>query len=85
MIRRVDVSSWATYSEAYGFQWWLDDLSYRGQLVETWVTSGYGGQYMFVVPSLDLVVAFTGHNYEPGPGIPNLYTMMRVHILDAID
>ena len=85
VVRRVDISSWATYSEAYGFQWWLDDLNYKGQLVETWVTSGYGGQYMFVVPSLELVVAFTGRNYDPGPGIDNLYTMMRVHILDAID
>jgi len=85
VIRRVDVSSWATYSEAYGFQWWLDDLSYRGQLVETWVTSGYGGQYMFVVPELELVVAFTGHNYAAGPGIANLYTMMQIFILNAID
>jgi CubicO group peptidase (beta-lactamase class C family) len=85
VVRRVDISSWATYSEAYGFQWWLDDLTYKGQLVETWVTSGYGGQYTFVVPSLDLVVAFTGQNYGPGSGIGNLYTMMNDHILDAID
>ncbi len=85
VIRRVDISSWATYSEAYGFQWWLDDLVYKGQPVETWVTSGYGGQHLFVVPSLDLVVAFTGHNYTSGPGIANLYTMMDFHILGAID
>ncbi|MGI9236308.1 MAG: serine hydrolase domain-containing protein [Woeseiaceae bacterium] len=85
VVSRVDISSWATYSEAYGFQWWLDQLSYKSQPVETWVTSGYGGQYLFVVPSLDLVVAFTGHNYSPGPGIENLYAMMRFHILEAID
>lgn len=40
---------------------------------------------MFVVPSLELVVAFTGHNYAPGSGIDNLYTMIRAHILNAID
>lgn len=85
VVRRVDISAWATYSEAYGFQWWLDDLNYKGQPVETWVTSGYGGQYLFVIPSLDLVVGFTGHNYEPGPGIANLYTMMQTYILSAID
>ena len=85
VVRRVDISSWATYSEAYGFQWWLDDLNYKGQPLETWVTSGYGGQYLFVVPSLDLVVAFTGHNYGSGSGISNLYTMMQRYILDAID
>jgi len=85
VVRRVDISSWATNSEAYGFQWWLDDLNYKGQTVETWVTAGYGGQYIFCVPSLDLVVAFTGHNYENGPGIANLYTMMEQYILAAID
>ncbi len=85
VVRRVDVSTWATFSEAYGFQWWLDDLNHNGQAVETWVTSGYGGQYIFCVPSLDLVVAFTGHNYENGPGIANLYTMMEAYILASID
>lgn len=84
VVRRVDISSWATFSEAYGFQWWLDDLSYNFQPVETWKTSGYGGQYLFVIPSLDLVVAFTGHNYEPGPGIGNLYRIMEEFILAAI-
>ena len=85
VVRRVDVSSFATYSKAYGFQWWLADLSYKGQDVETWLTAGYGGQYMFVIPSLDLVVAFTGHNYEYGPGVANLFTMMELDILAAID
>ncbi len=85
VVRRVDISSWATYSDAYGFQWWLDDLNHNGQPVETWVTSGYGGQYIFCVPALDLVVAFTGHNYENGPGVANLYTMMQAYILNSID
>jgi len=85
VVPRVDISSWATYSEAYGFQWWLDELTYKGQPVETWVTSGYGGQYLFCVPSLDLVVAFTGHNYTNGVGVGNLYTMMQSSIIDAID
>ena len=85
VVRRVDVTSIVSRSEAYGFQWWLDDLNYKGQLVETWVTAGYGGQYMFVIPSVDLVVAFTGRNYEYGPGVANLYTMMERDILSAID
>ena len=85
VVPRVDISSWATYSEAYGFQWWLDELTYRGMAVEAWVTSGYGGQYTFVVPSLDLVVGFTGHNYDNNQGIANLYTIMHNYILPAID
>lgn len=81
----VDISSWATFSEAYGYQWWLDALSHNGVERETWVTSGYGGQYIFVVPDLELVVGFTGHNYETGANIRNLYTMMSQHIMGAIN
>jgi len=81
----VDLSIGFVHSHGYGYQWWLDNLPYRGQQLETWVTSGYGGQYTFVVPGLDLVVAFTGHNYENGQGIENLYSMMRFRILPAIN
>lgn len=85
VVRRVDFSNVPSFSEGYGYQWWLDELPYRSQLLETWVTSGFGGQYIFVVPGLELVVAFTGHNYENADGISNLYTMMRSHIMAAIN
>ena len=85
VVRRVDLSDVLSFSEGYGYQWWLDELPYRGQLLETWVTSGFGGQYIFVVPGLELVVAFTGHNYGNADGIGNLYAMMRFHIMAAIN
>jgi len=85
VARRVDISSWSAYSEAYGFQWWLDDFSHNGQTVAAYVTAGYGGQYIFCVPDLDLVVAFTGHNYEYGPGTRDLYRMMEEFILPSIN
>ncbi len=85
MVRRVDISAWATFSEAYGFQWWLDDFAYRQQDMEVWVTAGYGGQYIFCVPDLELVVAFSGHNYQTGVGSANLYTMVEDFIMAAIN
>jgi CubicO group peptidase (beta-lactamase class C family) len=85
VVRRVDLSEFFAFSEGYGYQWWLDELPYRTQLLETWVTSGFGGQYIFVVPGLELVVAFTGHNYDNADGVRNLYTMMRSHIMAAIN
>jgi hypothetical protein len=53
--------------------------------MEVWVTAGYGGQYTFIVPGLELVVAFTGHNYENGAGVANLYDILRWQIMDAIN
>lgn len=40
-----------TASERYGYQWWVDDAGYSMAL-------GYGGQYIFVAPDHNLVVAF---------------------------
>jgi CubicO group peptidase (beta-lactamase class C family) len=85
VVRHVDLSNVMRFSEGYGYQWWLDELQYKGQLLETWVTSGYGGQYMFVVPGLELVVAFTGRNYNNSAGVENLYTMLRLQIMAGIN
>jgi len=85
VVAHVDVSSIMSRSDGYGFQWWLDSMQYDNQLLETWITAGYGGQHTFIVPGLDLVVAFTGHNYENGVGVSNLYTMLQWQIMDAIN
>lgn len=39
----------------YGYGWWVHDLAGH----ETCFAWGYGGQYAFVVPALDLVIATT--------------------------
>lgn len=85
VVPRVDVRDFVSSSYGYGFQWWLDSLPYGTTSMETWVTAGYGGQYTFIVPGLDLVVAFTGHNYESGQGIANLYTIVPFQIMNAIN
>ncbi len=41
---------------AYGYQWW--NATYDG--VRYYFAQGHGGQYIFVVPKLELVVVFTG-------------------------
>ncbi|MDJ0793182.1 MAG: serine hydrolase [Woeseiaceae bacterium] len=82
---RVDISSWATYSEAYGFQWWLDTFNFRQQGAEAWVTAGYGGQYTFCFPDLNLVVAFTGRNYTNPNGVTRLYEMVQDFVIASVN
>jgi len=50
--------------DGYGYLWWKSTLIYSGNIVETYFTSGNGGNYIFVFPTLDLVVMFTGSNYN---------------------
>ena len=85
VARHVDISSWASLSVAYGYQWWLDDLAYGTGTTPAYVTSGYGGQYIFAMPDVDVVVAFTGQNYAHGERIVELYTLVEGIVLRAIN
>jgi CubicO group peptidase (beta-lactamase class C family) len=50
----------------YGYQWWLG-RSFRNGGELTWVAGvGLGGQRLYVVPSLDLVVMITAGHYRDG-------------------
>ena len=44
----------ATLADGYGYQWWVDDAGYTMAL-------GYAGQFIYVVPEQELVVAFTSN------------------------
>lgn len=50
----------------YGHQWWLDETP-GGR--EMYIAIGHDGQYIYVVPDLDLVVVRTGH-YDKYQGEP---------------
>jgi CubicO group peptidase (beta-lactamase class C family) len=48
----------------YGFQWWLEPLinvpGIDSQLNDIYLASGFGGQKLFVIPRLDMIVVFQG-------------------------
>ena len=69
-------------SSGYGYQWWLGGFGLRGQLIEAWSTRGFGGQDIFCIPSLNLVVAFTGQNYTSDETLP--FSLMQDYILPSI-
>ena len=57
----------------YGYQWWLGEVAARGEDHSYVAGFGNGGQRLFVVPSLDLVVAMTAGNYgEPEQRLSNV-------------
>ena len=50
----------------YGYQWWLG-RSFRNGSEITWAAGvGLGGQRLYVVPSLDLVVMINAGHYRDG-------------------
>jgi CubicO group peptidase (beta-lactamase class C family) len=69
-------------SSGYGYQWWLGRFTYNGQDIEAWSTRGFGGQDIFCIPSLNLVVAFTAQNYESNEFLPMF--LLQDYVLPSI-
>jgi CubicO group peptidase (beta-lactamase class C family) len=75
-------SSWS--GREYGYGWWIDSLAGHA----TYYAWGHGGQFIFVVPSLKLVVATTS---LPAPGDGRrehqraIYDLMEQDILPAVE
>ena len=61
----------------YGYQWWVPDaeLSAGRSSFAAW---GYGGQFLFVVPELDLIAVFTGWNIYDEPELDPGVALGRV-------
>ena len=51
-------------SLGYGYYWWTDRFIINANTIETYQSIGWGGQYILVFPSLDMVVVFTAGNYS---------------------
>jgi len=66
---RVDVTP---KGPGYGYKWWV--LSRKGPgSYDAYAADGYGGQYLIVVPELELLAVFTGWNIYETPALnPNL-------------
>jgi len=68
--------------EGYGYFWWTKKFNSNGATLDTYYAWGYGGQYIFVVPSLKLVVSMTGSNWIMDEK-KYAFEMMEKYILQA--
>ncbi len=71
-------------SDGYGFLWWKRSFPHHTEVtVESFFTSGNGGNYIFVIPALDLVVTFTASNYNSrASDLP--FDILTRHVLPAV-
>lgn len=61
----------ADETRRYGYQWFVRDIAFgppkgwtRGRLEGMWVAQGQGGQRLFILPALRLVIAVTAGSYR---------------------
>ena len=68
----------------YGYHWYVGDFAFvtpqgRSRLERWWGAFGNGGQRLFVMPDLDLIVAITAGNYNtPDQWVPPIRVMREV-------
>jgi CubicO group peptidase (beta-lactamase class C family) len=53
-------------ADDYGLAWWHSTYEVEGQDIHTYYASGNGGQMLFVVPELELVIMINAGNYSDG-------------------
>ena len=88
--RQVVSAAWISESakghysnDRYGFGWWLDHFPYHGRSVDVLAAEGNGGQFIFAIPELSLVIVFTGGNY--GSSVANQVFRIAIdHVLPAV-
>ncbi len=56
--RYVDNGNWG-----YGYQWWMRRFQVNGQSLDCFYADGFGGQYIFVFPGINAIIAFHGDAY----------------------
>ncbi|KGJ92451.1 serine hydrolase domain-containing protein [Thalassotalea sp. ND16A] len=79
-VRHVDNGSWG-----YGYQWWMTTFTVNGEQLDTFYADGFGGQFIFVFPSINAVIVFTGDAYEPEQKEQrNVSQILEQYILPAL-
>jgi CubicO group peptidase (beta-lactamase class C family) len=90
--RRIVSASWVAESrratthlrdDGYGYLWWKRGFSHDGAFLEGFFTSGNGGNFVFVFPALDLVVAFTGSNFDSN-AMDQPFRILGTRVLPAV-
>ena len=65
----------ATLQDGYGYQWWINDAGY-------YMALGYRGQFIFVLPDLDMVVVIVSDQYDGDYEAPEI--LLTTYILPAV-
>jgi CubicO group peptidase (beta-lactamase class C family) len=69
---------------AYGYGWWLIEYAAEGRRWRAVYAGGNGGNYIIVVPELDLTIAFLASNYNQAVMHQTKYEYVPTFILKSI-
>ncbi len=82
--RHVNLDPRFYVGDGYGYGWWHWDLYSGGKVHRTYQASGWGGQWIVVIPEYDMVVVSTGGNYYQAEPMP-IQKILTEYIFPAVD
>ncbi|HVJ62994.1 MAG TPA: serine hydrolase [Tahibacter sp.] len=65
---RVDISASDPFATGYGYYWYHRTYPVRGRPTDVYFASGNGGNKIYVIPDLDMVVSILSRAYGEGRG-----------------
>jgi CubicO group peptidase (beta-lactamase class C family) len=68
----------------YGYQWWRGKTIAGNRVIESFWAWGHGGQFIFVIPALDLIVVFTAKHWENPGHTKRAFNMLSKYIIPAV-
>ena len=68
----------------YGYQWWRMNFNSGGQVYPCFFAAGWGGQYMFIFPELDMMVVFNGGKFLTSGPI-SFFSLVENYMLPSLD
>jgi CubicO group peptidase (beta-lactamase class C family) len=80
---RVDARHFPVWhkDDGYGYQWWLRSFKVGDRVIPSYHAAGRGGQFIFVVPDLEMVAVITSWNDDELAVQP--FEMLARYILPA--
>jgi CubicO group peptidase (beta-lactamase class C family) len=74
----------ADFGYGYGFLWWIRDFVSNETNYRCYFAAGWGDQYMFIIPSLDMIIVFNCGNYQTSARI-SPFDLVEEYILEAVN
>jgi CubicO group peptidase (beta-lactamase class C family) len=71
------------WADGYGYGWWHWDLHSGGRIHQSYQASGWGGQWIVVIPEQEMVVVSTGGNYFSAEPLP-IRDILTEYLLPAL-
>ncbi len=73
-----------SFAYAYGYLWWIRNFTAQGAARRCFFAAGWGDQYMFIIPDLDMIVVFNCGNYAVSARL-SPFDLVEDYILAAVN